>query len=81
MNLVFMKICVFSYRCGAPTLRSVKTALTAKRDGLRTHTLNASHCPAVRTLLFAVILYAIHRQLCIAALEKYTLWSRFILLV
>ena len=45
------------------------------------HTLNVSHCRAVRTLLYAETLYAIHCQLCTAALEKYTLWSRSILQV
>ena len=59
-------------------LRSVKTTLTAKRDGLRLH-FECGHCQAVQTLLHAEILYAIHRQACIAALKKYTLWSRYIL--
>ena len=43
------------------------------------HTLNASHCRAVQTILYAEILYDIHRQLCIDTLENYTLWSRSIL--
>ena len=46
-----------------------------KRD--RDHHLYASCCQAVRTLLCAENLYAIHRQFChIALFKKYILWSR-----
>ena len=45
------------------------------------YTLKADHCWAVRSLLYAETLYAIHRQPCKAALEKYTLWLRYILRV